>query len=231
MLKVFLCHSSRDKEIVRDLYKQLVEDGLSVWFDEANILPGQDWDLEIKKAVRDSDAVIVCLSLSSVTRAGYVQREVRLALDVADEQPEGAIFIIPLRLDDTAVPERLQRWQWVNLQNANWRERLLLALSQRAQAVGNSWTPPWQRDVFENGGCPTCRKGRLLIDYGGDHHDGEGEFAYFHCSECGANFHSEDEVRGRRIGLPPDVCCGPEGNFVVSDANRHRFDFLHVYPR
>src|SRR3712207_6126465 len=96
-LRVFLCHSLGDKPAVRDLYQRLrAEQGIEPWFDEEDLLPGQDWDQEIQKAVRAADVVLVCLSRSSITKAGYVQKEIRYALDVADEQPEGTIFIIPL---------------------------------------------------------------------------------------------------------------------------------------
>ena len=114
-LKVFLCHSKDDKTKVRELYRRLVADGFDAWLDEEKLIPGQEWDLEIRKAVRDSDVVVVCLSNSSVTKAGYVQKEIRFALDVADEQPEGAIFIVPARLESCQVPNRLGKWQWVNL--------------------------------------------------------------------------------------------------------------------
>jgi hypothetical protein len=97
-LRAFLCHSSGDKPAVRGLYRSLRTFGIHPWLDEENLLPGQAWELEIPKAVRSSDIVIVCLSRGSVSKAGYVQKEIKFALDVADEQPEGAIFIIPLRL-------------------------------------------------------------------------------------------------------------------------------------
>jgi hypothetical protein len=134
-LRVFLCHSSDDKSIVRSLYKQLVADGVDPWLDEEKLLPGQDWRLEIAKAVRTSDIVLVCLSRSSITRAGYVQKEIRLALDVADEQPEGAIFVIPVKLEECDVPERLSRWQWVDLFSESGYERLMLALKARADEL------------------------------------------------------------------------------------------------
>ena len=54
--------------------------------DEINLVPGQDWAIEIKKAVRRSDFVLVCLSASAVTKNGFVQKEIRFALDVADEK-------------------------------------------------------------------------------------------------------------------------------------------------
>jgi hypothetical protein len=137
-LRVFLCHASDDKPSVRRLYHQLRADGIDPWLDEEELLPGQDWRLEIAKAVRDSDAVLVCLSRGSVTKAGYVQKEIKFALDVADEQPEGTIFIIPLRLEKCKVPERLSRWQWVDLFSERGYKRLILALEVRADTLGTT---------------------------------------------------------------------------------------------
>lgn len=82
-LRVFLCHSSDDKKTVRALYQRLQEDGIEPWLDEENILPGQDWEYEIARAVRTVDVVIVCLSRNSVTKTGYIQKEIRFALDIA----------------------------------------------------------------------------------------------------------------------------------------------------
>jgi DNA-binding SARP family transcriptional activator len=133
-LRIFLCHASEDKPDVRALYGKLSADGMDVWLDEINILPGQDWDHEIRKAVRNSQVVIVCLSPTSVSKSGYVQKEIRQALDVADEQLEGTIFLIPLRLHDCTVPDRLRRWHWVNLYAEDGYERLMRALKARADS-------------------------------------------------------------------------------------------------
>jgi formylglycine-generating enzyme required for sulfatase activity len=135
-LKIFLCHASGDKPAVRDLYRRLCAAGFDPWLNEEKLLPGQDWQLEIPQAVRSSDAVIVCLSSRAVTKRGYVQKEIRYALDVADEQPEGAIFLIPLRLERCDVPHRLRRWQWVDLFHEKGYERLLRALRARAESLG-----------------------------------------------------------------------------------------------
>ena len=135
-LKVFLCHSKDDKPKVRELYRHLVADGFDAWLDEEKLMPGQEWDLEIRKAVRKSDVVVVCLSKGSVTKTGYVQKEIRFALDVADEQPEGAIYLIPLRLEDCEVPSRLGKWQWVDLFESKGYEKLKLSLGVQADAQG-----------------------------------------------------------------------------------------------
>jgi len=135
-LKVFLCHSSSDKQPVRELFHRLQGDGFNPWLDEENLVPGQDWNREIIKAVRASDVVLVCLSHKATNKSGYVQKEIKFALDVADEQPEDTIFLIPVRFEECEVPERLRRWHWVNFFEDNGYKRLLLALNLRANALG-----------------------------------------------------------------------------------------------
>jgi hypothetical protein len=130
-LRVFLCHASQDKPVVRDLYKRLAsESWIDPWLDEEKLLPGQDWDLEIEKAVEASDAVVVCLSNRSVTKEGYVQKELRKVLDIALEKPEEMIFIIPLRLDDCELPRRLRSWHYVDYFPAEQRNRVFQRLLQ-----------------------------------------------------------------------------------------------------
>jgi len=108
-LRVFLCHASQDKSVVRDLNKRLLaENWIDPWLDEDRLLPGQDWNMEIEKAVESSDAVLVCVSSTSVAKEGYVQKELRQVLDIALEKLDGAIFIIPIRLDDCELPRKLK---------------------------------------------------------------------------------------------------------------------------
>jgi formylglycine-generating enzyme required for sulfatase activity len=136
-LRVFLCHASQDKPAVRELYKRLAaEKWIDPWLDEEDLLPGQDFDLEIYKAARDSDSIIICLSKASVAKEGYVNKEIRRALDAADEKPEGAIYIIPLRLDDCSSSfERLKKLHWADYFTPNAHEKLIKSLRLRADAL------------------------------------------------------------------------------------------------
>lgn len=127
-MQVFLCHSSQDKKAVRALYRRLKDDGFDPWLDEENILGGVRWEPEIEKAVRQSDVVLVCLSREAASKRGFVQKEIKFALDVADEQPEGTIYLIPTKLEECEVPERLKGWQWVDLFAANGYDKLRRSL-------------------------------------------------------------------------------------------------------
>lgn len=101
-----------------------------------DLLPGHDWEAEIRAAVRASNAVIVCLSCTSVTKEGYLQKEIRQALEMAAEKPEGTIFLIPARLDDCEVPANLRQWHRVDLFKQGEYERLVGALRARAIGLG-----------------------------------------------------------------------------------------------
>jgi sulfatase modifying factor 1 len=141
-LSVFLCHSSQDKVFVRDLYQRLQRDGVAPWLDEEDVIPGQDWDREIRRAVRASDLILVCLSKSSVSKAGYLQKEIKFVLDVAAEQPEGSIYLVPARIEEgvqvSDVAEELGRRHWVDLFQEAGYQRLQRALQARARECGAS---------------------------------------------------------------------------------------------
>lgn len=159
-LRIFLCHSSGDKQRVRVLHKRLRGDGFDPWLDEDKILPGQDWNQQIIRAVRNSDVVLVCLSQHSTNKAGYVQKEIKYALDVADEQPEGAIFLIPVRLEACDVPERLGRWQWLNYFEDQGYRRLLMALE--VKATERSFTSRGRSGAY-NSVCRRDCRGRATV--------------------------------------------------------------------
>jgi len=114
-LKVFLSYSSQDKPVVRELVRRLASEGwIDPWVDEKKLLPGQDWRTKIEEAVETSDIVIICLSSNSVTKEGFVQKELRYAREIAFEKPDDTIFLIPLRLDDCTVPRGLRFYQWAD---------------------------------------------------------------------------------------------------------------------
>ncbi|MBI5296208.1 MAG: SUMF1/EgtB/PvdO family nonheme iron enzyme [Chloroflexi bacterium] len=134
-LKVFLCHAHANREPVRALYARLKREGVDVWLDKEKLLPGADWEYEIRKAVRESDVVVVCLS-KQFNQAGFRQKEVHLALDTAMEKPEGEIFIIPARLEECENLESLRKWHWVELFEDDGYEMLMRALRARADRIG-----------------------------------------------------------------------------------------------
>jgi hypothetical protein len=117
-------------EAVHRLYHRMIRDGANTWLDQEKILPGQDWQLEIRKAIHGSDMIVVCLSRQFNKQGGYRHEELKLALERANTLSDGRIFIIPARLERCDLPEPLRRWQRVDLFEAQGYKKLLRALRQ-----------------------------------------------------------------------------------------------------
>jgi len=134
-LRVFICHSSLDKDKATHLYDELAAEGYEPWLDTRNLLPGQDWRHEIKGAIGRCGLIIVCLSRAAIPRPGYMQKEIIIAHDIADLQPEGTIFVIPVQLDDCDIPERLAHLHTVDISQPAGHNQLFNALKLRAAAI------------------------------------------------------------------------------------------------
>jgi hypothetical protein len=134
--KIFLCHASVDRSAVRRLYQQLCTDGFRPWLAEEDLLPGQDWREQIRSVIGRSDVVMVCISEKSVDKEGYFQREIKLALDIQQEKLSSTTFIIPIRLEEVAIPNQLSQWQSADVFEEAGYEKLICALQARAMASG-----------------------------------------------------------------------------------------------
>jgi|GEM_PF-3877393 len=141
-LRVFLCHASEDKLKVKQLYVQLLMDNFRPWLDTEELLPGQDWSYEIRKAVRESHVVVVCLSPNAIHKSGFFQKEISIVLDAEEEKPEATVYLVPAFLEPCAIPERIRKWHCVDLtsdegyENHKGYERLLATLRSRAKELG-----------------------------------------------------------------------------------------------
>ena len=115
--KVFISYARQDFDAAQRLYDDLTSGtDLKPWLDKEDLLPGQSWDLEIKKAIKKSRYFIALFSSTSVNKRGYVQKEFRKAIEVLDEFPEGEIFAIPVRLDECEIPyERFREIERVDM--------------------------------------------------------------------------------------------------------------------
>ncbi|MEO0948756.1 MAG: toll/interleukin-1 receptor domain-containing protein, partial [Cyanobacteria bacterium J06641_5] len=119
--QIFLAHAKEDKPKVRELYRQLQEAGYRPWLDEEDLIAGQRWPEEIPKAIRRSNLFVACFSEQSISKQGYVNKELRQALDRYAEMPSGQIYLIPL-LTFPAIFFGLARYSF----QATWNARVFV---------------------------------------------------------------------------------------------------------
>jgi hypothetical protein len=116
-MQVFISYASENAEEAEALARALdAMQEARPWLDRQRLLPGVKWEDEILNALDQSQAIIILLSTQSVTKAGFVQVEIKYAIDLALRQPPGRIFLIPVRLDECQVPYReLRALHYVDL--------------------------------------------------------------------------------------------------------------------
>lgn len=124
----FLAHVKEDRDFVAELSKRLLCDGVLTWFDEKDLLPGDDWQLRIGTALQSSDFILVVLSKRSVSKTGYFQAELKHAVELCSLRPEGTRYLIPIMVDDCDPPRSVSRLHWLRVDQHGWYERLLRSL-------------------------------------------------------------------------------------------------------
>jgi len=102
----FFSYSREDSEFALRLAEDLRKGGASVWLDQLDIEPGQEWDSAIEDAVTRCERMLVILSPASVK-----SRNVRNELAVALDEGKG---IIPVFYRDCAVPLQMRRIQYAD---------------------------------------------------------------------------------------------------------------------
>ncbi len=136
-IQIFLAHASEDKPAVLALYNRLKQAGYKPWLDKKDLIPGQIWRDEIPKAIKASQIFLACLSGKSANKQGYIQRELRIALDTLGEMLPGTIFFIPMRLEECEIPDLRMSEVGLNLRDIHrldyWEED---GFEQLERAIG-----------------------------------------------------------------------------------------------
>ena len=151
---IFLAHASEDKPFVRHLYKKLKDNGLEPWLDEESIPPGVQWDVEIKNAIKKSRIFIGCFSHNSVSKSGYIQKELRLALQELERKAPNVIYFIPALIEDISLPYitvgtiQLRDYKAIKIFNEAGLQKLIDYLKEQinvVQEVKNKENPLFQK--------------------------------------------------------------------------------------
>jgi len=105
---VFLSYSSASQPWVRKFTDALSASGVPAWFDAHQILPGERWQAQIEKALRQSRVLILVLTPESVQRP-WTFFEVGAAL-------AGGKRIVPVLSEDvdpSDIPAVVRQFQFV----------------------------------------------------------------------------------------------------------------------
>jgi hypothetical protein len=148
MPMIYLSYAREDEKQVQELYERLSNAGFAPWMVSKDVRPGEDWLATSRKAIYQSDFFLSIRSTNTEQRSGHFDEELAVALEIGKEKPPGEVFLIPVRLEECVVPERLRRRDWIDLFREDGWERLL-------EAISSATSPP--RRVLR--GHPPAKKG------------------------------------------------------------------------
>lgn len=132
--KIFISHSSKDKEFVRDLAWKLKNLSLDVWYDEWAISIGDSIIDKIFEGLEDSDILIIVLSKNSVS-SSWVKEE--LASANMRRISQRNIRILPILIDDCEIPISLMHIKYADFRDRD--EKSLVELIEVISPCQNLW--------------------------------------------------------------------------------------------
>ncbi len=143
---IFLSYAKEDRRRVVGVYRALRKADLNPWMDDPprawhreGIQPGREWDNEIRERIAQARVILLFLSSRSVTKRGYVQREYRLALNLALERPPTSISLVPVLLEPCSVPDL--RVDTASLRQFHWHLQYRSSLGELVQLVRDIVAP------------------------------------------------------------------------------------------
>lgn len=125
--KIFISHSSKDKEFVRNLAEDLNALGHTPWLDEHSIRVGDCIVSKVEEGVTAADYVVVALSPNSVN-SGWVEREWKTKY--WDEVSARRTYVLPVLLADCEIPIFLKTKKY-----ADFRKNYAVGLAQLSTAI------------------------------------------------------------------------------------------------
>ena len=127
-LSVFLCYAGKDRNFVRRLDSALRSRAISTWFDENEVLVGEDFMRKMEDGLKTSNHVAVVLSPNFVDGGPWAKEEFRSSL--ARQLDEGRVIVLPVLYRECAVPELLRSKTY-----ADFRKSFRLGVENLARSV------------------------------------------------------------------------------------------------
>jgi len=113
--KIFLSYAREDIDMAKRIYQDLKRYGLDVWIDYEKILPGQHWKIITEKSIRQSKYFLLLLSSNSVTKRGFIQKEMKIAYEILEQCSEEDIYLIPVRVNDCEPSLKISDIHYINV--------------------------------------------------------------------------------------------------------------------
>jgi tetratricopeptide (TPR) repeat protein len=118
---VFLSYASQDAEAAKRVCEALRAAGVEVWFDQSELVGGDQWDGKIRGQISSCALFMPVISANTQARLeGYFRLEWKLAAQRTHTMADEMTFLLPVVIDGTRdaeakVPAEFRAVQWTKL--------------------------------------------------------------------------------------------------------------------
>ena len=118
---VFLSYASQDADAAWRICEALRAAGVEVWFDQSELVGGDQWDAKIRSQISSCALFLPLISANTQSRLeGYFRLEWKLAAQRTHTMADEKTFLLPILLDGTRdaeakVPAEFKAVQWTKL--------------------------------------------------------------------------------------------------------------------
>lgn len=193
-MHLFLSHNHRDKDVATPLAAQLRLVGVDVWLDDWKISPGDSIVGKVGEALGMVDTVLLLWSENAAS-SRWVNTEMEAAL--TRQLSGGSLRIIPVRLDDTELPQLLRPLKYIKAERGyiDHVSREVMGLGSAAnfikavqQTIDEAALGSELRYFHGYGvaiGCPKCGADSSELEgWSAMDHEREDTYAGVRCKKC-----------------------------------------------
>lgn len=133
--KVFLSHSSKDKDIVDLYFNELQKSELKAWYDKEEIIAGDSITSKINEGLKECELGIIFLSKNFLSKhSGWAEAECDYFINSRMKKNK-SLIVVNLGVDIDDIPPLLQNYRYIDGANELAIKELVISASKQLARI------------------------------------------------------------------------------------------------
>lgn len=133
--KVFLSHSSKDKDIVDNYFNELQKSEFKAWYDKEEIIAGDSIPSKINEGLKECELGIIFLSNSFLSKnSGWTESECNYFINTRMNKNK-ILIVVNLELEPDDIPPLLQEYRYIDGRNSSSFKELIISVHKQLAKI------------------------------------------------------------------------------------------------
>lgn len=137
-LNVFLCHSSKDKDVIENIFYELQINGVKVWYDKYEIRPDDNIVAKINNGLNHCDLGIICISHNFLNfSTGWTKSELNDYMKKRMRLGKTNFICLNFDVNHEDLPPQVQEYRYIDLRDNTTISKLIETLKGKSKMYKN----------------------------------------------------------------------------------------------